>query len=315
MPRIRMDVDEPPPDPPPLPECFPEMLSLIDLCETLQKSGILNTVGKTKEELLLIYHEQLYPKPQRTKTRSNRRGQQMQLNKIRLEQKKRKLNHDSFIGRGSSTAKHSKFTIAESTQNSRSGSDSKPNSSLNPSHSRLKPPPLARNGQTQAESESPVISKINHLKIAPSDPLAHVKINCGPKTLKIRPKSLTENVPDISKMDTIASPFVVTGKSQTKPTIDCKFWNMFGSISHELKVPLSVNKDLASKTPLTSSASKLDVAPRRILKLNRKTIVKHTPSTPVSVPSPSEPISASDSGSDMDTSESSSKKINKITWP
>ena len=78
MPRItmRMDVDDdppPPPPPPPLGECFPELLPVSSLVETLARFDVPFAPGESHEELLRLYREVLCPKPQRTTARSNRR--------------------------------------------------------------------------------------------------------------------------------------------------------------------------------------------------------------------------------------------------
>jgi len=346
MPRItfgRMEVDPPAEagsSALPLAECFPEMMTLDQLQETLIRFNVSFDFTTPKEDLLQLYRESLCPKPQREKTRSNRRGQQIQLSKIRLEQRKRKQQHDGNLG----VQKQAKFTLAESLHNSSLGQLQ----THDPIHvnGRLKPPPSI-SGKSLTDSKAFDKSL---------DTLAHIKINEGPskhRNQQQRPQQKQQQQQQLKQQQ--QRPKLQRPKEGSNSdnsgsvAVDCKFWDMFGSVTG-VSVSLKTGEDVtALRDPVlnlkqqqkSSASSLMEIQPRRVLKLNRQTVLpgeiegaaagsttvcqKKESAKPMCSKSPSpsafKESMASDSSSDMDTSEPTilkkpkTQKFTKITWP
>ena len=117
MPKIRMDTDDtPPPAPPPLSECYPELLPIETLKESLRRFNVAFGADASHDQLSHLYREFLAPKPQRTNVRSNRRGQEIKIKQIRQD-KSRKRRAETGVDAVASSSKNPKFTTAESVNN------------------------------------------------------------------------------------------------------------------------------------------------------------------------------------------------------
>ena len=311
MPRItfRMEVDgedSQPPPAPPLGECFPELTPVDELKATLRRFNVAFANDVSHEELLRLYRQVLCPKPQRTTARSNRRGQQIQMKQIRQQKAaKRKAEVEAL---GGTTAKNAKiFAPAQSVNNANNSfnyvnegnsfntANNKFTLNLDPVNGRLKPAPSLKGKTTSLNSESKTAT-VNSL-----DTLAHIKINEGPTRKRDKGGGgdgdggggeggggeLAVSAKTLANADNC---------SKERPTIkrDGKFWNMFGSISCDTIVSSSTSSSLSSSTittPKTSALTlpnsespsntekdsnpiiSLSTAPKRVLKLNRKTVL------------------------------------------
>jgi len=344
MPMFSMETEDSAP-PPPLAECYPETLPVENVKESLRRYGVPFASDASHDHLNRLYREYLAPKPQRTNARSNRRGQQIQIQQIR-EEKCRKRRAEFDVGSLASGSKNLKFTTAESVNNSNNAPNFKAGKSapnFDPVNGRLKPPP-------GSAGSSNTVAKVKMV-----DSLAEIKINDGPRKFRDLPGG---GGGDSGERTVDGGGGGDDGKDSviSNPSKKGKFWNMFGSISHDV-ITLS---ELPPTEKRSEKPIQLETGFKRTVKLNRKTVLpneipancvnnpgqhpqissspsssrtssplndslKSTSSSKSASPMNGSPrlsrgnkISMSESGSDMDVSEVAPfkpKTIAKITWP